>query len=306
MSGFSVEVYAAVTDPVRLAFAPDGTLYVGRDNTGSGGTNGDAVKIHRISVGGATVATYGATAIFDPDALVVDVNGDIGSVGSVLVGGVIGAFTGHITEIGIDESVTTVFNTTDFDNPSDIVIDSGGRLLFTNFRLPGGSDTGIYQTTGATPIALFTTEPDIVKSVDLDPTGRIFVTADDGTIRIYSATGTLIDPAFATGLGSFPQVAIGAFGDLPIGVFTVSLSGELLHIDFAGGQTVAGTGFTATTDLEFGPDGALYVSEHPNDRVLRIVPELAVPALSAWGIGAVAALVTGCALGVLARRNPRS
>jgi len=310
MSGFSVQVYAAVTDPVRLAFAPDGTLYVGRDNTGSGGLNADPVKIHRISAGGSTVSEYGAASIIDPDAVVVDVNGDIGSPGSVLVGGEVSLLAGgHLTEIAIDESVTTLFGpTTSFHNPTEIVIDAGGRLLFTNFRQPGGSTTGLYQTTGASPTALFTTEPDRLLAVDLDSMGRIFVTAFDGTIRIYSSTGTLIDAAFVTGLGPDPiaQLAIGEFGGLLIGVFTVSSSGELLHVDLAGSQTVVGTGFGATVDLQFGPDGALYVSEFANDRVLRIVPEPAVPALSAWGIGAVAALVTGCALGVLARRNPRS
>ncbi len=31
-------VYTNVTDPVMLSFAPDGSLFVGRDNSGSGGS----------------------------------------------------------------------------------------------------------------------------------------------------------------------------------------------------------------------------------------------------------------------------
>lgn len=44
--------------------APDGTLYVGRDNTGSGGGPGDLVKNHRIGPGGSLVVEFGGTARF--------------------------------------------------------------------------------------------------------------------------------------------------------------------------------------------------------------------------------------------------
>ncbi len=81
-------VYANVTDPIQLAFAPDGTLFVGRDNSGSGGTAGDAVKIHRVAPGGSPVTEYGATAIPDPDAVAYDALGIVsGTPGAVLVGG---------------------------------------------------------------------------------------------------------------------------------------------------------------------------------------------------------------------------
>ncbi|HOK77782.1 MAG TPA: hypothetical protein PLW35_08685, partial [Verrucomicrobiota bacterium] len=33
---FTTSVYAVLRDPVRLSFAPDGTLYAGRDASGSG------------------------------------------------------------------------------------------------------------------------------------------------------------------------------------------------------------------------------------------------------------------------------
>ncbi len=62
-----------MTDPERLSFAPDGTLFVGRDNTGSGGDYDDAVKIHRIGPGGSPVEEFGNTAITDPDAVFYDV-----------------------------------------------------------------------------------------------------------------------------------------------------------------------------------------------------------------------------------------
>ncbi len=65
--GAQTTLYARVTDPVRLSFGPDGTLFVGRDNIGSGGGNSDAVKIHRAGPGGSPVEEYGNAAITDPD-----------------------------------------------------------------------------------------------------------------------------------------------------------------------------------------------------------------------------------------------
>ena len=47
--GAETSLYARATDPVKLSFAPDGTLFVGRDNVGSGGNNWDAVRIHRVA-----------------------------------------------------------------------------------------------------------------------------------------------------------------------------------------------------------------------------------------------------------------
>jgi hypothetical protein len=86
--GFTVSTYATVTDPVNLSFDPSGVLYVGRDNYGSGGGYIDAVKIHRIGVGGSPVVEYGASAIYDPDAVLFDAAGSLsGTPGSVLVSG---------------------------------------------------------------------------------------------------------------------------------------------------------------------------------------------------------------------------
>jgi hypothetical protein len=288
-----VAIYANVTDPIRLAFDSTGVMYVGRDNSGSGGGAGDAVKIHRVGLGGAPVVEYGSSAIVDPDALVVDASGDIGSAGAVLVGGQISnAAGGHITEVAIDESITVLFGpTTAFHNPTDFVFESGGRLLFTNAVNPGTSSPGLYQSSGGPPTALFTTTSNLL-GVALDPAGRIFVTASDGTIRIYDSSGSLIDGSFATGLGSSPLLAIGKLGSSSTDVFTVNISGELVRIEMSGSSTVIGTGFGTATDLQFGSDGALYVSEFVNDQVLRISP---IPAVPSAGVPWLIVLITALA-----------
>ena len=49
--GVDVAHYASVANAMRLSFAPDGTLFAGRDVSATGST--DALKIHRIGAGGA-------------------------------------------------------------------------------------------------------------------------------------------------------------------------------------------------------------------------------------------------------------
>src|SRR5262245_62737270 len=110
--GYQVSVYSSVTDPMRLSFdRATGTLYAGRDNSGSGGGNADPVKIHRIAPGGSPVTEYGTTAVRDPDAVLVDSAGTAseGAAGSVIVGGV-DPFgnNGVLTAIRPDQSVVTI------------------------------------------------------------------------------------------------------------------------------------------------------------------------------------------------------
>ena len=75
-------------DPLGLTFGTDGALYVGRDNSGSGGGNADSVRIHRIAPGGGSHIQYGARATWDPDVVIYDAAGAYSGVaGSVVVGG---------------------------------------------------------------------------------------------------------------------------------------------------------------------------------------------------------------------------
>ena len=116
-------LYANVTDPFKLAFAPDGTLYVGRDNVGSGGTHGDAVKIHRVAPGGSPVTEYGNVAIADPDAVGFDALGIVsGTPGAVLVGSATSGLGATISKINTNGVVTTLFGgiQTNMANPGEL------------------------------------------------------------------------------------------------------------------------------------------------------------------------------------------
>lgn len=54
---------------------------------------------------------------------------------------------------------------------------------------------------------------------------------------------------------------------------TANSNGDLLCISPDGDLRVIGTGFGPVSDLAIDSQGALYVSQHANDRILRLVPD---------------------------------
>lgn len=274
--GFVVEVYATVTDPMKISFDTNGDLFTGRDNAGSGGGFGDPVPIHLIESGGAPVSEYGNASIPDPDAVVVDVTGVFGTAGAVLMGGIISnSQGGQIAQILLDESVVSLFGpTTAWHNVTDMAFDGSGRLLFTNFPNPGTSTTGVYESSGALdPPTLLASTGVRVGGLAVDPSDRIYVTTEDGRIQIYDSAGALVDANFVTGLGlTAGPLTVGQLDGGAVSVYAMNSLGELLEVDLLGNSTVIGTGFATVSDLAFGPDGDLYIAEFDQDHVLR-VPE---------------------------------
>lgn len=266
--GHIVEVYASVTDPVRMAFDAAGVMYVGRDASGSGGGSGAAVKIHRIAIGGGAATEYGLSTIGDPDAVVVDVHGALGLAGAVLAGGQISnSAGGQISRIAPDQSVTMLIGpTTTFHNPTEFVFEPSGRLLFTN-SANNTSPNGVYQIVGGVPSLLVATTPQLA-ALDLDSTGRIFAGSANGSIQVFSPAGALLDASFAQST----RFAIGSLGPVAEHVYAIDAQQRLQRIDMQGAATEMGSGFSFATDLEFGPDGALYVAEFSLDRILRVRP----------------------------------
>jgi len=291
--GFNVDVYASVTDPMRLTFAPDGTMFVARDNSGSGGTGSSAAKIHRVAPGGGSVTEYGDVAIVDPDTVLFDATGAIsGTAGSVLVGSDVGS-SGRISAVLPDETVVTVFGPAfPIDNPHEMLFDSTGRLLIAEI-----SDTSprVLSSSGSHPTSLYSLPgaPERPLDMAVDSSDRIYTRGPSDSIIVHDASGVLLDPSFSsvpTGVPTpSPQdvgLDFGAGGVWGNDLFAAAEGGEIWRIDSLGNATVFATGFNDIRDLRFGVDGALYVSEFGEDRVLRLsaVPEPSTYALAAFGL----------------------
>ena len=261
-------IYANLPDPLLLAFAPDGSLYVGRDNSGSGGGGNDAVRIHRIGPGGATVSEFGNLAISDPDAVIVDTAGTVSGIpGAVLVGGVhSNGPSGKISRISPDGTVVTLFGPDNsLANPNAFAFDANGRLLITEWN--NGS---VLVTTGGPPTVLFFLSR--ARNIAVDTLNRIAVcTSSDAQLRLYGSDGTLLNANFATVKTNSPLVS-GPGGIWGRDIYAVALNGDLIRIGLDGTITKMGSGLGAMFSLAFGPDGMLYGSRFDKDRIYRFAP----------------------------------
>ena len=275
--GFVVETYAEVQGPVRLSFAPSGTLFAGRDLLSAGGGHKEATRVHKIGVGGGPVVEYGDATIPDPDCLFFDADGIVsGEPGAVLVGAGTGGIA--IYSISPDESVGLwlgpIANT---ENPSEMILDNTGRLIISDWN-----GKKLVAVTDGVPSVLFNSTSKL-SALAVDADNRIYSAAEDGILRIHSSDGSLLDGNFVSGLRPH-ALAFGPGGAWGNDLYALDTDSQLVRIDSVGGVSVVGTGFDQVEDLVFGPDGALYGSAFNEDRVIQVfVPEPATLSLLALG-----------------------
>ncbi|MCS7466146.1 putative Ig domain-containing protein [Stieleria sp. ICT_E10.1] len=263
--GFAVSIHADINEPNELAFDSLGNLYVG--NGGNPGSETSPEKIRRIAKGGDLATEYGEAPISDPDAVAFDRTGLISGVpGSVLVGGL----PGSITAVHPDGTVAMVFGPSDsINNVDSMTFDNAGRLLF----LAHGT-SNIMVSTGDEPSVLASV-PGPTFAIAVDPLNRFVISNEDGSLRLYDSDGTLLDGQYAVNLGFAPPIAFGPGGVWGTDLYLVNNdTDQLLRMGSDGAMTVIGSGFTdRVSDLRFGPDGALYLSQGVADRILRITPQ---------------------------------
>lgn len=252
--GFHIQVYANVSEPMKLAFARDGSLYVGRD---------PGNRIHRVAPGGTSVSEFGPPMV-DPDAVLVDEAGLISGVRhSVLVGG-----GGVLAAIAANQAAVTVFSS-GFADVDDMKFDHSNRLIFSD-----DFPRVLAVPFGGAPTVLFTT-PSRPGSVAIADDNRIYVALADGTIRSYNPDGSVANDAVATGMNGLDTYLAFGEGEGGFGQALYVLNGNsLLRFNKNGKATVIGTGFStgpsSGTGFVFGPDKALYVSDYSGNRILRI------------------------------------
>jgi sugar lactone lactonase YvrE len=199
-----------------------------------------------------------------------------GVPGSVLVGG----RTGGVPQIfGIlpdpPQTVVNVFGpSSQWTNIADMEFDATGRLLFGD---ENGTTGRVFAATSPaqTPVVLFPVAGRIA-GLEIDAAGRIYTSTFDGKVRLHAADGTVLSDPYLSGLGNrILPIAVGPGGPWGTDLYTVNQqTGELLRASAPGQTTVVGTGFDGfLIDFEFGPDGALYVSDLGLGRIWRIAPE---------------------------------
>jgi sugar lactone lactonase YvrE len=150
----------------------------------------------------------------------------------------------------------------------DMKFDHRGRLVFSD------DNPRVLVSKGGAPTVLFST-PARPNSIAIDDDDRIFLSLADGTIQIYNPDGTVADNAFATGLAGFDTYLAFGPGEGGFGKALYVLNGtELLRFTKRGEATTIGSGFNigppSGTGFVFGPDKSLYVSDYPNNRILKI------------------------------------
>jgi hypothetical protein len=258
-------VYATnVLHPHQLAFAPDGTLFVGRDPDG-GAT---AVRIWQIAPGGWPVTEFGSRGIKDADGLALDSTGSIsGEAGSLLVGS------------GIEGLVKVAPNGTvrilipwsrNFGNPNNLIFDRTSRLLSTGYQpIPPSYDTAIVTLT-ASAVAKVCDVAGQVSYLVVDRNNRILA-YNPATLwtALYSSNGDLINAQFIQGWAA----AVGKGGFWEEDVYAVDNSGALLRVDLAGQSRIVGWGFSNSYSMTFGDDGSLYVAAFDTNQILKITPD---------------------------------
>jgi YD repeat-containing protein len=272
VTGHRVQVYAAMERPIGLAFDAAGTLYVGADEISAFPNDPrDPGFVRRVSPGGGTVQPFGPLQD-DPDALVVDTTGTIsGASGALLVSGTTEiVHDSHLTAILPDGTTRRILGPQDFQaNASAILFDSRGRLLMSDF-LQGSYRVLVIAQGTATPLVdLGSVAP---WDIAIDANDRIFVAGEDGIIRVFEADGSLVNASFASGQPPMRALTFDPGGAFAGYLYAIDGGGRLLRIDTLGNTTEVGSGFdtVSASDMVFGPDRALYVSELGRGQVLRI------------------------------------
>jgi len=261
--GFDVEVYAKVTSPVKLAFDPDGVLYVGHCTSPTA-----SVRIYRIGRD-RSVTDFGPP-IYDPDSVLFDAKGVVSGIDgdAVLVGS-----AGKLVAIPLSDPTGVVQLCTGraYTNLTDFALFSDGSLLIAD---ENGSSGFISKGCAAQNLA---SEGHRAGTIAADADDRIYfrslpVGSANGAIRRYLPSGILDRTFSGPQQGDFFFLGRGPWGEFLYA--NEMVSGKLLKIDLADGSTsVAGTGFKGRMmDAEFGPDGKLYVSDYTNGRILRVSP----------------------------------
>lgn len=278
-----IEEYAIFNSgrPGAISFDAQDNLFVGNFNIP--GADAEAVKIFKVSSIDQSVSLFGS-AISDPDAVIVDLNGTVGTSGSILVG----SSPGKITQISSDGlSTSTLFQGGCLGNIQDWKFGTDGRLYIPNHVSSSGAGNVCVISNG-TVSELIPAVGENLTSIAVDPSNNVYLSWN-GFIRKYNSSGTILDSTFSTGT---------AVGYGPAGIFEgliVNRIGSTLVINTITKEerfiAIGATGYVAFNSL-----GEMFVSQIGRRRVLRIsLDPLACALCCISGVGSVSgSIIADC------------
>lgn len=165
-------------------------------------------------------------------------------------------------------------STADLDNPHDVKLSPNGKWLFVS---DVGNDRVVILDAGSLELIghFGADHQDGTHDVDFDEQGRLLVAdTHNHRITIYEldgATGTLV--------GELSERIRKPEGVLagPGGRIYATGAGSNNLLIYLGGELVKETvGLSSPHDVEFAPDGDLWVADAANDRLVRMSPELQI------------------------------
>ena len=278
--GFLVENLGNVAFTDKIDVADNGNIYFGQRGPGGATAAVHPVMINTTGRNAEFPTPIGNAPIADPDAIVVDIFGDVsGTQGDVIVGGVEGIFS-----IATDGTVTEIYgNIKKINNPTDFAFDASGRLVFTDWNQgqiraiqPDGSIVKLARTVGRSMNLAFAAD------------GSFFATDDQGNINAFAPNGDRT----AVIAGAWSTIFVGngsdAWGTSLYAIDTTT--GDLVRFDSTlAGETV-GSGFTGTFgDAAWSNGGELFLT-NSGTNVLRVGEPIPAPAsLALIGLGGLVA-----------------
>ncbi|MBU0716746.1 MAG: hypothetical protein KJ749_00725 [Planctomycetes bacterium] len=256
--GFTLEVFASISNPIGITADSVGNLYVGNDPPG--GSSWEPARIRFVSHDGSTVCEIG-DLIPDPDTVVVDHYGYLGAPGNVLVGA--GPSIWQVDPI--TGATSEVLSGPPLANVAQMAFDSTGRLIVC----AGGPDVVSVVAGSMSVLASFPGRSPAGVAIDGDD--NIFICHQTGELYLLDSSGSE-PPEHVAGIpGGIVGLAYTPSGILSGHIMAADLTGTVYSVDPDTGEVLPfATGFSRLEGIAYGPTGDLFIGDPEVDRIYRV------------------------------------